>query len=213
MNTTVPVLVVSSLLPKVVDECEKERTGGRKWLRSDVWENEQIMARRSTLPCRPVSLRLRLYWKIKRKREPPPPSLGGGGVLNTGCVLQTANQEQTSCIRQKKKCLRVKTHHKCLAVTFPPLCRTAAVCQIVLLLCREDERVSSRWWCWFPLRIVSNSRLLIELGFGRKRSWLPDVLSRYLPGVIDENNAKPQGTRRLCRDSNQEIVEHCLSWF
>ena len=55
------------------------------------------MALRRTVPRRPVSLRLRLLEKEKEK--PPSWSVRGRGGLNTGCVLQTANLEQTSCIR------------------------------------------------------------------------------------------------------------------
>jgi hypothetical protein len=101
------------------------------------------MATRPTLPRRPVSLN----WK--RKREPP--LLGGswrrGGRPNTGCVLQTANRDQTSCTGKKKRVLlsegRRPTTSVWLCVTFPPLCRTAAVWEIVMLLYRDDERVSS----------------------------------------------------------------------
>jgi hypothetical protein len=139
------------------------------------------MALGPTVPRRPVSLRLRL---LEKEKEKHPPWLRGvvvGLGQNTGCVLQTANQEQTKTDflkpggeeKKKKSHLRVKTHQECLAVTFPPLCRTDAVCQTVMPLCK-DQRVFSGCWCWFSswfiLRAVSNSRLMTEVELIRKEA-------------------------------------------
>ena len=123
------------------------------------------MALRPTVPRRPVSLMLGLL--EKEKETPLPWSAGAGGRTQAVfCRPRTKNRLLASGGEKKKTHLRVKTYQECLAVTFPPLCRTDAVCQIVMPLCK-DQRVFSGCWCgfssWFILRVVSNSRLMSEL--------------------------------------------------
>jgi hypothetical protein len=104
---------------------------------------------------------------------------------------------------KNKNHLRVKTHHKCLDVTFPALCRTDAACRIVMPLCR-DQRVFSGCWCFlrglFSAFSVSRDYLLNWNELGRNRSRLTDLFTRYLCGGI-ERLVKTAQNLRISTDS------------